>query len=130
MKLPPFAQRAFPLSRGVPAAHRPLVKALFKEVGIVPDGDEMAVVELDISSDGPEVQAALLALTKQRTVPNVWIKGRHIGGFDDTNDLATSGELQTLLGLPVSSPTRPEKVKDVAAAKAGGPAFHVAYGAS
>ena len=28
MKLPPFAQRAFPLSRGVPAAHRPLVKAL------------------------------------------------------------------------------------------------------
>ena len=33
MKLPPFAQRAFPLSRGVPAAHRPLVKALFKEEG-------------------------------------------------------------------------------------------------
>lgn len=33
VKLPPFAQRAFPLSRGVPAAQRPLVKALFKEEG-------------------------------------------------------------------------------------------------
>ena len=33
VKLPPFEQRVYPLSRGVPASQRPLVTALFKEAG-------------------------------------------------------------------------------------------------
>ena len=33
VKLPPFEQRVYPLSRGVPGSQRPLVTALFKEAG-------------------------------------------------------------------------------------------------
>ena len=108
------------------------VKALFKELGIEA-GDEMAVVELDVSTDGGSIQTALLDLTKQRTVPSVWIKGQHIGGFDDTSELFESGKLQAMLGLPNASPTN-----KLAAAKPAvpgqsprsGTSFHVAYGAS
>lgn len=49
--------------------------------------------------DGPDVQQALLELTGQRTVPNVFIKGNHIGGNDDTQAAAKSGKIQELLGL-------------------------------
>ena len=53
---------------------------------------------MDVSSDGAQVQAALLEMTGQKTVPNVWIKGRHIGGNDDTQALFKSGVLAQLLG--------------------------------
>ena len=108
------------------------VKAIFKELGFVA-GDEMAIVELDLTSDGAQCQAALLEITKQRTVPNVWIKGQHIGGADDTAALYDKGELQRLLGMPVSSPKEvgaPPAPMSSAAPTGGGPAFHVAYGAS
>ena len=42
VRLPPFEQRVYPLSRGVPASQRPLVTALFKEVGFF---REMAPIE-------------------------------------------------------------------------------------
>ena len=42
------------------------------------------VVELDQRDDGDAVQAALLSLTRQRTVPNVFVGGQHLGGNDDT----------------------------------------------
>jgi len=32
--------------------------------------------------DGSAIQAALLELTGQRTVPNVFINGKHLGGND------------------------------------------------
>lgn len=38
------------------------------------------VVELDQRSDGGAIQAALENLTGQRTVPNVFIGGKSIGG--------------------------------------------------
>lgn len=38
------------------------------------------VEELDLRPDGDELQAALLEISGQRTVPNVFIKGKHIGG--------------------------------------------------
>jgi len=66
----------------------------------------MAVYEIDLSTDGPQVQAALLEMIKQRTVPNVWIKGQHIGGFDDTSDLASTGELHRRLPLDARSLAR------------------------
>lgn len=34
------------------------------------------------ADDGSKIQAALLEWTKQRTVPNVFIGGEHIGGCD------------------------------------------------
>jgi glutaredoxin 3 len=38
--------------------------------------------ELDVLPDGAAMQAALLELTGQRTVPNVFINGKHLGGND------------------------------------------------
>ena len=37
---------------------------------------------------GGEVQAALQTKTNQRTVPNIFIGGKHIGGFDALSALA------------------------------------------
>ena len=72
----------------------------------------------------------LLQLTKQRTVPNVWIKGQHIGGADDTIALAQSGELQRRIGMPITSPEPVQADTLSAPSAATGKAFHVAYGAS
>lgn len=47
-------------------------------IGIFP-----VVVELDERSDGLPIQQALLRRTGQRTVPSVWLDGKHIGGSDD-----------------------------------------------
>jgi glutaredoxin 3 len=47
-----------------------------------------------MSDDGPIIQAALLEKTGQRTVPNVFIGGQHVGGNSDLTALYESGELQ------------------------------------
>ena len=57
----------------------------------------MQVYELDERKDGDQLQAALLALTGQRTVPNVFIGGQHIGGCDKTLEKIADGSLQKLL---------------------------------
>ena len=57
----------------------------------------MYSIELDKDEDGPAIQAALLEVTGQRTVPNIFVGGRHIGGNDDAQAKAASGELQTML---------------------------------
>ena len=69
-------------------------KALFAEIG----AQEVCSIELDKDNDGPAIQAALLEVTGQRTVPNIFVGGRHIGGNDDAQAKAASNELQTLLG--------------------------------
>jgi len=43
------------------------------------------------------LQAALTAFSGQRTVPNVFVNGKHIGGNDDTQTLFRSGKLQEML---------------------------------
>lgn len=35
-------------------------------------------------ADGPSIQQVLAELTNQRTVPNVFVNGTHIGGCDST----------------------------------------------
>lgn len=50
-------------------------------------------------SEGDEIQAELLALTKQRTVPNVFVNGKHIGGNDDTQAALKNGAFQAALDL-------------------------------
>lgn len=47
--------------------------------------------------NGSDLQAKLLAKTGQRTVPNVFINGKHIGGCDDTSKLFSSGQIKTML---------------------------------
>jgi len=69
-------------------------KSLFDTLGV-----EYKVYELDQMNDGPELQAALFELSNQRSVPNVFIKQKHIGGNDDTQKLAKTGKLNELLGI-------------------------------
>ena len=54
-------------------------------------------VELDQRQDGGEIQRALMQMTGQRTVPSVWVAGRHIGGSDDVRRLVQSGQIMTML---------------------------------
>ncbi|KAL6903672.1 hypothetical protein ACP4OV_004485 [Aristida adscensionis] len=68
------------------------VKELFKQLGA-----SFKAIELDVESDGADLQNALKEWTGQRTVPNVFINGKHIGGCDDTVALNTQGKLANLL---------------------------------
>uniref|UniRef100_A0A7N0VGM3 Glutaredoxin domain-containing protein n=1 Tax=Kalanchoe fedtschenkoi TaxID=63787 RepID=A0A7N0VGM3_KALFE len=69
-------------------------KAVFKELNQKP-----FVVELDEREDGHTIQEALSEKVGRRTVPQVFIHGKHIGGSDDTIDAYESGELAKLLGI-------------------------------
>ncbi len=51
------------------------------------------VVELDQHPLGPKLQASLEKSTGRRTVPNVLINGKSIGGGDDVEALDTGGTL-------------------------------------
>lgn len=51
------------------------------------------VVELDKHEHGPELQAALGKQTGRRTVPNIMISGKSIGGCDDVLGLERDGVL-------------------------------------
>ncbi|TDH68804.1 hypothetical protein CCR75_000131 [Bremia lactucae] len=55
------------------------------------------VIELDTRDDGTQIQSILLEITGQRTVPNVFINGKHIGGCDDIMLLHAKSELAPLL---------------------------------
>lgn len=68
-------------------------KRLFNGMGI-----EAEILELDQIPDGYAIQKELLSLTGQRTVPNVFVRGKHIGGNDDVQAAARTGELQKMLG--------------------------------
>ena len=46
-----------------------------------------------LADDGPIIQDALLEKTGQRTVPNIFIGGKHVGGNSDLSALYESGDL-------------------------------------
>merc|ERR1719399_1184720 len=50
-------------------------KMLFDSMGV-----PYNAIELDLMDGGDAVQATLLDMTGQRTVPNVWVAGSHLGG--------------------------------------------------
>lgn len=52
------------------------------------------ILELDEIEDGAEIQEALLELTGQRTVPNIFIGGQHIGGNSDLEVLRSQDKLE------------------------------------
>ncbi|KAG9011274.1 Glutaredoxin-1 [Tulasnella sp. JGI-2019a] len=60
-------------------------------------GDEVTVYELDQLADGTERQDYLLEKTGQRTVPNIFINQKHIGGNDTLQALNKDGKLAGLL---------------------------------
>jgi glutaredoxin 3 len=54
--------------------------------------------EIDVTRD-PERREEMERLSQQRTVPQIFIDGRPIGGYDDARRLDTKGELDVLLGV-------------------------------
>lgn len=52
--------------------------------------------EIDVSGDD-ELRADLIRRTGRRTVPQIFIGERHVGGFDDLSALDRQGELDPLL---------------------------------
>lgn len=55
------------------------------------------IVELDLRDDGSQIQRVLLDLVGRRTVPQVFVNGKHIGGSDDLQAAVANGQLQKLL---------------------------------
>jgi len=45
----------------------------------------------------PEQRAEMMRITGRRTVPQIFIGDRHVGGFDDLSELDAAGELEPLL---------------------------------
>ncbi|QSL65931.1 hypothetical protein MERGE_003068 [Pneumocystis wakefieldiae] len=58
---------------------------------------DFQVLELDNIENGPEIQEFLYEMTSQKTVPNIFIKGKHVGGNSDLEALRARGELKSLL---------------------------------
>lgn len=54
-------------------------------------------IELDQLPDGASIQQELAAMTGQTTVPNIFIKGKHVGGCDAVTKLHESGQLTPML---------------------------------
>ena len=57
-------------------------------------GVEFETVKVD---EDPAVFDYMVETTGRRTVPQIFIGDRHVGGFDDLSALNQSGELDTLL---------------------------------
>ncbi|KAI8971799.1 glutaredoxin [Mycotypha africana] len=67
-------------------------KDLFDDLDV-----DYKAIELNEVNDGEAIQKALAQLTKQNTVPNIFIGQKHVGGADALNSLFASGKLKTLL---------------------------------
>ena len=65
---------------------------LLAKKGITPDQIEKIRVD-----DHPEQRAEMMRITGRRTVPQIFIGDRHVGGFDDLAALDAAGELDPLL---------------------------------
>jgi glutaredoxin 3 len=64
-------------------------RALLERKGI-------AFHEIDIET-GAELRAEMIARSGRRSVPQIFIGERHVGGFEELYELDRSGELDSLL---------------------------------
>lgn len=67
-------------------------KALLKSKGI-----PVQVLELDQRPDGDQIQSYLKDKSGQRTVPNIFVMKKHIGGSSDLDLASKDGTLDSLL---------------------------------
>lgn len=68
------------------------IKELFKSINV-----EFFELPLDKEEKGQEMQDTLHEMTGQKTVPNVFIGGQHIGGCDNTLQLHSDGKLLQMI---------------------------------
>ena len=55
---------------------------------------EIEKIRVDLE---PELRIAMMEKTGQRTVPQIYINGEHIGGFEDLAELNHDGKLDVML---------------------------------
>jgi len=55
---------------------------------------DLEIVRVDLA---PERRQEMMQKSGRRTVPQIWIGSRHVGGCDDLYDLERAGELDALL---------------------------------
>jgi len=65
---------------------------LLAKKGIASDQIEKIFVD-----EHPEEREQMMRRTGRRTVPQIYIGDRHIGGFDELSELDAEGELDSLL---------------------------------
>lgn len=65
-------------------------KALLRSKGVAFD-------EIDVTHD-PRLRDEMEKLSRRRTVPQIFIDGRAVGGYDDARMLDATGDLDRLLG--------------------------------
>lgn len=71
---------------------------LFSEKGIT----DIERVRIDLQ---PERRQEMIERSGRRTVPQIWIDGRHIGGYDELAALDRAGRLDPLLGVVAGDPS-------------------------
>ncbi|XP_078488103.1 thioredoxin reductase 1, cytoplasmic-like [Ciona intestinalis] len=74
------------------------IKSLFDELKVT-----YKALEINQLENSAEVQAVLLEVSGQRTVPNVYIKGQHLGGCDATLKAHSEGLLLKMIEAPSST---------------------------
>ena len=79
--------------------------------------------EIDVEAD-PGRRAEMIERSGRRTVPQIWIGERHVGGFDDLLELERRGELDALLGVKKAAAPGAEHRRLVIVG--GGPAGYTA----
>jgi len=57
-------------------------------------GDQIEKIRVDLH---PEQREEMIRRTGRRTVPQIFIGDRHVGGFDELSELEIDGELDSLL---------------------------------
>lgn len=58
--------------------------------------DKVLLEEVDVEND-PKQLAVMMDKTKRRTVPQIFIEGQYIGGYDDLAEFEKTGKLNKLL---------------------------------
>ncbi len=58
---------------------------------------DAAFVETDVSRDGEKRQEMMARANGRHTVPQIFIDGAHVGGFDDLAALERQGKLDPML---------------------------------
>jgi len=65
-------------------------------------GKGVEVTEIDVMFDPAQRQKMMEMSGGRRTVPQIFIDGKHIGGFDDLSIIEANGELDRLLAAKTS----------------------------
>ena len=65
----------------------------------------LQIYELDEISNGQVIANNLKKQTSRSTVPNIFVYGKNIGGYDELKRMADSGELLSVIKTHTNTPT-------------------------